>query len=273
MLLILKGLASDGIFAHHRCLPSFRQKALWRNRQRKPPQSPAAFSGVHPDPSRPPGFRACPPAARLPGNRTGKAPLLLRTTGDTEEASPAKAYAGSSRTEPTLRYFVDKYPLFLDSSSSLPSPVVTLSYVDPGHASIAGFKHHLQAYDALLRTLGDFHFLYISNTRAHFARATGCFSSLVQLPPQVDVSVEILRYFRLRQAWETEQYGTLDSDDIEWLQDATRRFRGGKYDAGYSAWASGRVGELELRKEFVQAQRQRTVEFRTYFTGDWRGCR
>ena len=185
---------------------------------------------------------------------------------------PGRAYVGNSPTEPTLRYFVDKYPLFLDSSS-VTSPVVTLSYVDPGHASIAGFKHHLQAYDALLRTLGDFHFLYISNTRAHFARATGCFSSLVQLPPQVDVSVEILRYFRLRQAWEMQQYGTLDSDDIEWLQDATRRFRGGKYDAGYSAWASGRVGELELRKEFVQAQRQRTVEFRTYFTGDWRGCR
>jgi len=48
---------------------------------------------------------------------------------------------------------------------------------------------------------------------------------------QVDVSVEILRYFRLRQAWETKQYGTLDSNDVEWLQDATKRFRGGKYDA------------------------------------------
>jgi len=106
--------------------------------------------------------------------------------------------------------------------------VVTLSYVDPGQASIAGFKHHLQAYDALLRTLGDFHFLYISNTRAHFARATTCFSSLVQQPLQVDVSVEILRYFRLRQAWETKQYGTLDSNDVEWLQDATKRFRGGE---------------------------------------------
>jgi hypothetical protein len=186
---------------------------------------------------------------------------------------PAKAYVGSSRTEPTLRYFVDKYPLFLDLSSSLPSPVVTLSYVDPGQASIAGFKHHLQAYDALFRTLGDFHFLYISNTRAHFARATEWFSSRIQQPLQADVSVEILRYFRLRQAWEMEQYGTLDSDDIEWLQDAMKRFRGGKYDACYSAWASGRVGELELRKEFVPAERQQTVEFHTYFIGGWGGCR
>ena len=32
---------------------------------------------------------------------------------------PTKTYEGSSSSEPTLRYFVDKYPLFLDSSRAL----------------------------------------------------------------------------------------------------------------------------------------------------------
>jgi hypothetical protein len=33
---------------------------------------------------------------------------------------PAKTYEGGPRSEPTLRYFVDKFPLFLDRTESLP---------------------------------------------------------------------------------------------------------------------------------------------------------
>ena len=50
------------------------------------------------------------------------------------------------------------------------SPVVTLSYVDPGYSSIAGFANHLNAYSPLFRELNEFRFLLISNSAVHFAR-------------------------------------------------------------------------------------------------------
>jgi len=40
---------------------------------------------------------------------------------------PAKTYEGGPRSEPTLRYFVDKFPLFLDRTESLPPPVVRVA--------------------------------------------------------------------------------------------------------------------------------------------------
>jgi hypothetical protein len=59
-----------------------------------------------------------------------------------KRALPTKAYEGTSTPEPTLRYFVDKFPLFLVSPAGSSSPVVTFSYVDPGHASLTGFANH-----------------------------------------------------------------------------------------------------------------------------------
>ena len=35
---------------------------------------------------------------------------------------PAKTYEGGPRSQPTLRYFVDKFPLFLDRIESLLPP-------------------------------------------------------------------------------------------------------------------------------------------------------
>ena len=76
--------------------------------------------------------------------------------GIPKESLPAKAYEGVLTPEPTLRYFVDKFPLFLDCSTGSSSPVATFSYVDPGEASLAGFANHFAAYTPLFRHLGPF---------------------------------------------------------------------------------------------------------------------
>src|SRR5215467_15616427 len=97
---------------------------------------------------------------------------------------------GTSNREPTLRYFVDKYPLFFDASDACSSPVVTFSYVDPGYAGIAGFANHLSAYTPLLRSLPRFRFLYIANSAANFKRAEERFSALIQTPSWAGLSTE-----------------------------------------------------------------------------------
>jgi hypothetical protein len=189
--------------------------------------------------------------------------FFCQELGIPRTALPAKNYEGSPRTEPTLRYFVDKFPMFIEGAESS-SPVVTLSYVDPGQASLAGFANHLHTYLPLFRQLGDFSFLYIANSPVHSVRADGCFSSIVRARLDADVSSEILRYFQLRNAWDLKKYGSLSANDIEWLKEATHRFHGDPFDGWYRAWTTGDLGEQALRREFEQVRPHRNVTFRTY---------
>lgn len=179
---------------------------------------------------------------------------------------PTKAYEGSRAAEPTLRYFVDKYPLFLGSSHASSSPVVTFSFVDPGHASIKAFATHLDAYGQLFRQLNGFRFLYISNSTANFTPAEDCFSKRVVSALSSDISGEILRYFRLRKAWDLKKYALFSNDQIESLNDAAKRFHGERFEGLYSAWSSERLNADAIRREFSQTEPHRDVGFATYLT-------
>ena len=193
-----------------------------------------------------------------------KVAYFCEQLGLPRQTLPVKAYHGSSRTEPTLRYFIDKYPLFFAASDTSPSPVVTFSYVDPGYAGIAGFANHLSAYAPLLRSLPRFRFLYIANSPENFKRAEQRFSVLVQAPFQADVSTEVLRYFQLRKAWEMKRYGLFSNDEIAWLNEATRRFEGDTFETLYCDWLTGKITAEAVRKELRPAAAQRSVEFATY---------
>jgi hypothetical protein len=192
-----------------------------------------------------------------------KVAFFCDTLAVPRKALPAKTYEGGPRSEPTLRYFVDKFPLFFDRAESPSSPTVTFSYVDPGQASLAGFANHLHTYLPLLRQLETFSFLYIASSPVHFLPAEQCFVSLVRLPLQADVSSEILRYFRLRNAWELKRYGSLSASDIEWLKEAMHRFHGERFEASYHAWSSGVLSEQTLRIDFEQLRPHRSVSFQT----------
>jgi len=177
---------------------------------------------------------------------------------------PTKAYEGSSGSAPTLRYFVDKYPLFLASSRSSLPPVVTFSFVDPGHASIKAFGTHLEAYEQLFRQLNEFQFLYVSNSRANFARAEHCFSERIASALSSDISSEILRYFRLRRAWDLKEYALFSNADIQSLNEATKRFHTERFDGLYSAWSSQQLSADAIRGEFSQTGPHRKVGFASH---------
>ncbi|MGH9685477.1 MAG: hypothetical protein ACRD5K_00095 [Candidatus Acidiferrales bacterium] len=193
-----------------------------------------------------------------------KVQYFCEQLGLSKKSLPTKAYEGSRPSEPTLRYFVDKYPLFLDSSRASSSPVLTLSFVDPGHASIKAFATHLDAYGQLFRQVNEFRFLYISNSTANFTRAEGCFSERVVFALSSDISGEILRYFRLRKAWDLKKYALFSNDQIESLNDAAKRFHGERFEGLYSAWSSERLSADEIRREFSQTEPHRNVGFATY---------
>jgi len=183
--------------------------------------------------------------------------------GIPKKSLPAKAYEGRLTPEPTLRYFVDKFPLFLDSSNGSPSPVLTLSYVDPGHTTLGSFAHHLNEYLPLFQYLSKFRFVYIAASTVHFERAEACFSSLVKAPSRHMVPEELEKYFRLREAWERKHYGMLSTEDIGWLEQANQRFGGARVEWLYKLWGSGDTGKQQWRQLLTEAGPPHNAEFRT----------
>jgi len=189
--------------------------------------------------------------------------LFCDELGIPKKVLPAKAYEGNATPEPTLRYFVDKFPLFLDASNGSSSPVVTLSFVDPGNPTLGSFARHLNQYLPLFQYLRNFHFIYIAASSVHFERAEARFASLVKMPLQHSVPEELERYFRLREAWERKQYRILSTEDIEWLDQANERFGGARVEWLYKLWGSGDSGKREWRGLLAEGPATPSAEFRT----------
>jgi hypothetical protein len=190
--------------------------------------------------------------------------------GVPKDSLPAKVYEGSPDSKPTLRYFVDKFPLFLSSPFSGAPPVVTLSYVDSGLETSSHFVSHLAAYQGLFRQLKSFRFLYIAAKDAYFQKAEERFRSLVKRPLESDVSSEILRYFHVRRKWERHEYVVPVTEDLEFLNEARRRFNGDRFENLYQAWSNGTITERELRLEFSQLKPDRPVFFGTFLVQEHR---
>jgi hypothetical protein len=184
--------------------------------------------------------------------------------GVPKAALPVKVYEGGPASKPTLRYFVDKFPLFLASPFSGAPPVATLSYVDSGFETSSHFVAHLAAYLGLFRELKTFRFLYIAAKDAYFQKAAECFRSLVKRPLEADVSGEILRYFQVRTKWERHEYVVPVTEDLEFLNEARQRFQGERFEGLFEGWKTGKVTEHELRLEFSQLKPGRALFFNTF---------
>lgn len=173
---------------------------------------------------------------------------------------PAKTYQGSRHSQPAVRYFVDKFPMFL-SDGTLSSPVVTFTFLQGSEASMAEFVHHLKAYLPLFRQLCEFRFLYLARVDSHFQAAKELFDSLVTIPLQSDASADIVRYFQIRKAWDLKQYGTLSEADLVFRNNAKARFPGNRFENLYRAWKAGRLTDANIRQEFGSDDHRHTVHF------------
>jgi len=192
-----------------------------------------------------------------------KVKFSCETMGMSKDFLPAKVYEGRPGSQPTVRYFVDKFPLFLAPPVSGAPPVVTFSYVDSGFQTPSGFLTHLVAYQRVFRQLATFRFLYIARKDAYFQMAEQGFRSLAKRPLESDTSAEILRYFHIRKKWDNHEYVIPVTEDFEFLTDARQRFRGHRFDSLYHAWRCGELSEQELRVEFLRLWPERTVFFDT----------
>ncbi len=173
---------------------------------------------------------------------------------------PAKLYVGTKTSRTSVRYFVDKFPMFFVP----PSPVVTFTYIHDGGAAFTDFIRHLDSYLPLFRELSEFRLVYASRTDSHFGKATEIFDSLVKIPLESDIAEDVLRYFRVRKAWDEKQYAAVSDADLIFRNHARARFTGDRFEGLYRGWKNGRVSDSRIRQELGTNDRKRTVRFETY---------
>jgi hypothetical protein len=172
---------------------------------------------------------------------------------------PSKIYHGQRTSQPTVRYFVDKYPMFFCNDTS--SPVVTFTYLQGPEASLTEFVHHLEAYLPLFRQLSEFRFLYLARMNSHFEKAKELFNSLVAIPLGSDVSVDLLRYFQIRKAWDLSRYTSLTEADLIFRNQAKTRFDGQRFEHLYRGWKVGRVTDADISRDFSGTKRNVAIHF------------
>lgn len=163
---------------------------------------------------------------------------------------PSKIYYGQKTSQPTIRYFVDKFRILFGSDFSSPSPVVTFTYLQGSEVTLTGFVHHLKVYLPLFRQLSEFRFVYLARVDVHFEKAKELFNSVVTIPLRSDASAEFCRYFQIRKAWDLRQYRSVTDADLIFRNQAKARFVGQRFEHLYRGWKAGRVTQDDIRQEF-----------------------
>ncbi len=192
---------------------------------------------------------------------TDKHRYFEQTRGIPAHFLPSKTYHGLPNSQPTVRYFVDRFPIYLDASST--PPVVTFSYIQPAEANLTEFARHLALYLPLFRELSEFRFLYLARTDSYFAKAREQFDSLVTIPLGSNPSDDLLRYFTVRKTWDERKYGLLTEADLIFRNQARQRFAAPRFEQMYRSWKTGRVADAQVRDEFPSNDWRHIVHFDT----------
>jgi hypothetical protein len=175
---------------------------------------------------------------------------------------PSNTYQGQRTVQPTVRYFVDRFPMFCEDRG-LGSQVVTFTFIQGSEASLWTFVRHLHAYSSLFRELREFRFLYLARVDSHFAKARELFNAFVTVPLQSNPADDLLRYFAIRKAWDQQQYVSLDEADLIFRNLCKERFAGDRFEYFYRAWKAERLPESQIRATFHGHDLPHTTHFDT----------
>lgn len=176
---------------------------------------------------------------------------------------PGRTYRGANKVPDTIRYFVDKFPLFLDSTVA-GEPRVTLTFIDPGFGNLEAFKTHLSLYAAFLSRISRFTFLFAS-PQAHLFKAAGKHFIETTDPRPGKLSEQVARYFELRARWEAKKYELLKDPDIEFMNHAKQCFAGEVFEPAFKEWKGGRLTQKDLVAVLEnRPRRTQQIEFKTF---------
>jgi hypothetical protein len=169
-----------------------------------------------------------------------KVHLFTEVMGIPLSELPARAYKTPNAKEETVRYFVDKFPLFL-SEISQSGPVVHFTYVDPGpYIGIVDFLNHLKLYARLFTRMEVIRLVYVYYVSSKWKQAQDLFHCFVRSGCRVDTNdLDLVKYFQIREAWESKQYEKVGATELLFLGQAKKKYLRSRYEALYAQWKNG----------------------------------
>ncbi len=179
------------------------------------------------------------------------------------EVLPVKLYRARKSAEVTPRYFVDRFPIFLNRGSA--PPVLTFTYVDAGAVTLDGFGTHLRAYFGLFQAVQGFEFLYIAPTTRLFRGAESEFYHVLYGQRKQSKTVNLLEYFRLRKAWDAKE--RVASADVVLLKEAQGRYAGRNFEELYGRWRKASATDGDVNRVAEQPFEAPRGVFRSLVSG------
>jgi hypothetical protein len=194
-----------------------------------------------------------------------KVSFLKERFGIKTEDLPFRTYSNPRNSKSTVRYFVDRFPMFWSRSGKSDECLVTFTFIDSGQPTIQPFVTHLSSYRPLFSRLKAFEFIYVAPSSRQFGQAQTVFQQSVLGRDEGHRGSDILRYFRIRQDWEANE--RVPGADVVYLKNSRRRFVGNETETLYKQWASGEVRNDQLTAVWRSKFSLPTVEFRTAIYG------
>ena len=156
---------------------------------------------------------------------------------------PCRIYKGVYLKSETKRYFVDRFPIFLQKHSQAEIP--TFVYCDHADKGQFGFISYLQNYEPVLRSLATFKLIYGAPVPGKFPRAQGFYTRLFNAARRTNTQ-HLARYFTVRHLWESGKTAALTHADRELLRQGDEQYRGTLFEELYPKWTAGNLGESQL---------------------------
>lgn len=181
------------------------------------------------------------------------------------EDLPFRTYSNPRNSKSTVRYFVDRFPMFWTSHGGAEECIVTFTFIDSGQPTIQPFVTHLSSYRPLFSSLKAFEFIYVAPSSRLFGQAEMIFRRLILSAERGGRASEVLHYFQIRRAWEANE--PVPGADVVFLKDARRRFAGDESEILYKQWASGALSEDKLSAIWGSKFCSPTVVFRSAIFG------
>jgi hypothetical protein len=137
---------------------------------------------------------------------------------------PQRIYRSPHGRPTTTRYFVDKFPLFLSSASSAPSPVVGFCYVEGGTGKPSGLDTYLLQCRGLFSRLDRFRIIYVAANERRFPKAgrifrRSCGNGVEAVRVARDPDIERLReHFQARNLFDRRETSSFGKSRLDRLQ-------------------------------------------------------
>lgn len=177
---------------------------------------------------------------------TDRVSLFTGRLGIDKSHLPLRCYPSRRGGPATLRWFVDKPPIFTGTADR----TVGFCFADPGYHTGDPFVSFLKDYRPLFARLERSEIIYLACYTPSSDRARVIFDRLFSASsaaPVDPIHSDLVQYFADRREHESKGLAAFDHDRLNRYRDARRRFAGRRNDDLFSMWCTGGTEALKSK--------------------------